>query len=37
MQETVREKFREIGFQHAEIDPEGFVSGKLNRVLGTTG
>ncbi|MEX0325848.1 MAG: ATP-dependent sacrificial sulfur transferase LarE [Puniceicoccaceae bacterium] len=37
MQETVRRKFQAIGFQHAEIDPEGFVSGKLNRVLGTAG
>ena len=27
-------RFKEIGFTHAEIDPEGFVSGKLNRVLG---
>ncbi len=25
--------FQEIGFQRIEIDPEGFVSGKMNRVL----
>ena len=25
-------KFVEFGFEHIEIDPEGFVSGKLNRV-----
>jgi uncharacterized protein len=25
--------FKELGFQTVEIDPEGFVSGKLNRVL----
>jgi uncharacterized protein len=31
---TIREQFEAIGFKHAEIDPEGFVSGKLNRVLG---
>ncbi len=26
--------FWEIGFARTEIDPEGFVSGKLNRVIG---
>jgi uncharacterized protein len=26
--------FQEIGFARTEIDPEGFVSGKLNRVIG---
>jgi uncharacterized protein len=29
----IRPKFRALGFAHAEIDPEGFVSGKLNRAL----
>jgi uncharacterized protein len=33
MQEQVEFTFKEIGFLHAEIDPEGFISGKLNRVL----
>lgn len=31
---TVGERFAEIGFRQVEVDPEGFVSGKLNRVLG---
>jgi uncharacterized protein len=31
--DAIRPKFRALGFVHAEIDPEGFVSGKLNRAL----
>jgi uncharacterized protein len=31
---TILETFTQIGFEQIEIDPEGFVSGKLNRVLG---
>lgn len=30
---AIRPKFRALGFAHAEIDAEGFVSGKLNRAL----
>lgn len=31
--EALKSGFAEIGFSTTEIDPEGFVSGKLNRVL----
>jgi uncharacterized protein len=37
MADSIRSKFREIGFAHADIDPEGFVSGKLNRILKAAG
>jgi len=30
---SLKDQFHEIGFAHADLDPEGFVSGKLNRVL----
>ena len=33
MAQEILPKFRALGFAHADIDPEGFVSGKLNRVL----
>jgi len=33
LQAEVRARFIELGFAHIEIDLEGFVSGKLNRVL----
>ena len=33
LSDEIRPKFRALGFAHAEIDPEGFVSGKLNRAL----
>ncbi len=32
---AIRIQFLGIGFTGVEVDPEGFVSGKLNRVLGT--
>ena len=33
-QETeITGEFQELGFENIEIDPEGFVSGKLNRAL----
>jgi uncharacterized protein len=35
IESTVLQAFTKIGFSHIEIDPEGFVSGKLNRVLKT--
>lgn len=34
MKASVVEKIREIGFPEVEIDEEGMVSGKLNRVIG---
>ena len=33
IKEKVVEKMIELGFQHCEIDPEGLVSGKMNRVI----
>ncbi len=30
---AIQEHFNQLGFQHVTIDPEGFVSGKLNRVV----
>lgn len=33
IQAQVESTFKEIGFVHADVDPEGFISGKLNRVL----
>jgi pyridinium-3,5-biscarboxylic acid mononucleotide sulfurtransferase len=32
--DSLQGKFRGLGFARAEVDPEGFVSGKLNRALG---
>lgn len=31
---SLRSHFETLGFKHAELDMEGFISGKLNRVLG---
>ena len=33
IEKPLAEALRDIGFEHMIIDPEGFVSGKLNRVL----
>lgn len=33
LKENLTIRFRELGFKNTEIDPEGFVSGKLNRSL----
>jgi uncharacterized protein len=33
LKENLTIRFRELGFKNTEIDPEGFVSGKLNRLL----
>ena len=33
MEAEITAEFRELGFQNIEIDPEGFVSGKMNRAL----
>ncbi|NDV63472.1 ATP-dependent sacrificial sulfur transferase LarE [Puniceicoccales bacterium CK1056] len=35
LEAETQQAFRKIGFGQIEIDPEGFVSGKLNRVLGS--
>ena len=33
MREAVVDKIREVGFKQVEIDEEGLVSGKMNRVI----
>jgi len=35
LQTTLEAEMQTIGFERTELDPEGFVSGKLNRVLST--
>lgn len=37
METEVEEGIRAVGFERVEIDPEGLVSGKMNRVIGNAG
>ena len=33
LREAIVEKFRGLGFEHVALDLEGYISGKMNRVI----